>query len=107
MKLRISFLSGSILKFTHHYLAQRLRISGAILLLLLCAVIVVNREKFTLMGLLRRSLSFVQYEVRKVGTAPLSLIISKIEEFREKRIARTHTHTHTYLLTYSMEQSPS
>ena len=72
MKLRIYFvfLSGSICKFTHHYLAQSLRISGAILLLLLCAVIVVNRDKFTFMGLLR-SLSFVQHEVRKVGTVSL------------------------------------
>jgi len=54
---------------THHYLAQRLRISGAILLLPLCAVIVVNRDKFTFMGLFcsiwssqgRHSAQFLDY----------------------------------------------
>jgi len=47
------------------------------------------------MDLLGRSLSFVQYEVRKVGTVPLLLIISKIARFTGESIAHTHTHTQT------------
>jgi len=95
------FLSGNICVFAHHYLAQRLRISGAILLLPLCAVTCKQGQiyfygsvaKITVFCSIcisqgRHSAPFVHYlENRKIHMRTYCTH------------KHTHTHTHKYLMS--------